>query len=185
VLLYTGSASRYGGLFFFQRSNEANFPAECTPAKASAWVPGANGDPGRPRDPQATPGQRTQAPFRLNSPVMKRRHRLSRSRDFDAVYRQGRSTATRYLVLYSFPRQESDGDGPRLGLAVSKQLGGAVERNRLKRRLRAAFDEASGDLSADTDYVLIARPGLGDAVEGRGFPWLVERVDEVFRKERS
>jgi ribonuclease P protein component len=116
---------------------------------------------------------------------MKRRHRLSRSRDFDAVYRQGRSTATRYLVLYSFPRQESDGDGPRLGLAVSKQLGGAVERNRLKRRLRAAFDEASGDLSADTDYVLIARPGLGDAVEGRGFPWLVERVDEVFRKERS
>jgi ribonuclease P protein component len=116
---------------------------------------------------------------------MKRRHRLSRSRDFDAVYRQGRSTATRYLVLYSFPRQESDGDGPRLGLAVSKQLGGAVERNRLKRRLRAAFDEASGDLSADTDYVLIARPGLGDAVQGRGFPWLVERVDEVFRKERS
>jgi ribonuclease P protein component len=116
---------------------------------------------------------------------MKRRHRLSRSRDFDAVYRHGRSTATRYLVLYSFPRVESDGDGPRLGLAVSKQLGGAVERNRLKRRLRAAFDEASGELSGDTDYVLIARPGLGDAVEGRGFPWLVERVDEVFRKERS
>jgi hypothetical protein len=33
--------------------------------------------------------------------------------------------------------------------------------------------------------VLIARPGLGDAAESRGFPWLVERVDEVFRKERS
>ena len=117
--------------------------------------------------------------------VMKRRHRLSRSRDFDAVYRQGRSTATRYLVLYSFPREEGDGEGPRLGLAVSRQLGGAVERNRLKRRLRAALDEVCGDLTADTDYVLIARPGLGEAVEGRGFPWLAERVDEVFRKERS
>jgi ribonuclease P protein component len=117
--------------------------------------------------------------------VMKRRHRLSRSRDFDAVYRHGRSTATRYLVLYSFPREESDGEGPRLGLAVSRQLGGAVERNRLKRRLRTAFDEVSGGLTADTDYVLIARPGLGEAAEGRGFPWLVERVDEVFRKERS
>lgn len=116
---------------------------------------------------------------------MKRRNRLSRSRDFDAVYRQGRSTSTRYLVLYSFPRQEPDGDGPRLGLAVSRQLGGAVERNRLKRRLRAAFDELSGDLSDDVDYVLIARPGLGEAVEGQGFPWLVERVDEVFRKEGS
>ena len=116
---------------------------------------------------------------------MKRRNRLSRSRDFDAVYRRGRSTSTRYLVLYSFPREEADGDGPRLGLAVSRQLGGAVERNRLKRRLRAAFDEVSERLSGDLDYVLIARPGLGEAAEAHGFPWLVERVDEVFRKEQS
>jgi ribonuclease P protein component len=116
---------------------------------------------------------------------MKRRHRLSRSRDFDAVYRHGRSTATRYLVLYSFPRDEAEGNGPRLGLAVSRQLGGAVERNRLKRRLRAAFEEVVEGLPTENDYVLIARPGLGDAVEGRGFSWLVERVDEVFRKERS
>jgi ribonuclease P protein component len=116
---------------------------------------------------------------------MKRRHRLSRSGDFGAVYRQGRSTATRYLVLYSFPRDEAEGNGPRLGLAVSRQLGGAVERNRLKRRLRAAFEEVVEGLPTENDYVLIARPGLGDAVEGRGFSWLVERVDEVFRKERS
>ena len=116
---------------------------------------------------------------------MKRRHRLSRSRDFDAVYRHGRSTATRYLVLYSFPREEADGEGPRLGLAVSRQLGGAVERNRLKRRLRAAFDEVAEGLPTENDYVLIARPGLGDAAECRCFPWLVERVGEVFRKERS
>jgi ribonuclease P protein component len=116
---------------------------------------------------------------------MKRRNRLSRSRDFDTVYRQGRSTSTRHLVLYSFPREETDGDGPRLGLAVSRQLGGAVERNRLKRRLRAAFDELAEGHSEDVDYVLIARPGLGEAVEGHGFPWLVERVDEVFRKEGS
>jgi ribonuclease P protein component len=116
---------------------------------------------------------------------MKRRHRLSRSRDFDAVYRHGRSTATRYLVLYSFPREEANGEGPRLGLAVSRQLGGAVERNRLKRRLRAAFDEVAEGLPAENDYVLIARPGLGETAESRGFPWLVERVDEVFRKECS
>jgi ribonuclease P protein component len=116
---------------------------------------------------------------------MKRRHRLSRSRDFDAVFRHGRSTATRYLVLYSFPREEPDGEGPRLGLAVSRQLGGAVERNRLKRRLREAFEEVAHGLSADHDYVLIARPGLGEAVESRGFAWLAERVAELFRKERA
>src|SRR5919106_6447779 len=93
-------------------------------------------------------------------PAVKRRHRLSRSRDFDAVYRHGRSVATRYLVLYSFPREDEDGEGPRLGLAVSRQLGSAVERNRIKRRLRAAFEELSADLSPGNDYVLIARPGL-------------------------
>jgi ribonuclease P protein component len=116
---------------------------------------------------------------------MKRRHRLSRSRDFDAVYRRGRSTATRYLVLYSFPRDEAEGEEARLGLAVSRRLGGAVERNRLKRRLRAAFDELADGLPPGHDYVLIARPGLGEAVESRGFGWLEERVAEIFGKERS
>jgi len=116
---------------------------------------------------------------------LKRRHRLSRSRDFDAVYRHGRSTATRYLVLYAFPRQEVDDLGPRLGLAVSRQLGGAVERNRIKRRLRAAFEELETGLPAGNDYVLIARPGLGEAIDARGFGWLQERVAEVFQKERA
>jgi ribonuclease P protein component len=175
---------RLGGLFF-PELDEANFSAECASAKASAWVSGPHGEPERARHPEAPPRQGTQAPLRLTEPVMKRRNRLSRSRDFDAVYRQGHSTSTRHLVLYSFPREEADGEGPRLGLAVSRQLGGAVERNRLKRQLRAAFDELSESLSGDVDYVLIARPGLGEAVEGRGFPWLVERVDEVFRKGRS
>ena len=116
---------------------------------------------------------------------MKRRHRLSRSRDFDAVYRHGRSTATRYLVLYAFPREEGDGLGPRLGLAVSRQLGNAVERNRIKRRLRAAFEQIEGDLPVGNDYVLIARPGLGEAIQSHGFEWLGERVAEVFQKERA
>jgi ribonuclease P protein component len=115
---------------------------------------------------------------------LKRRHRLSRSRDFDAVYRHGRSTATRYLVLYAFPREDGD-HGPRLGLAVSRQLGGAVERNRIKRRLRAAFEQIEAELPAGNDYVLIARPGLGEAIESRGFEWLGERVAEVFQKERA
>lgn len=116
---------------------------------------------------------------------MKRRHRLSRSRDFDAVYRHGRSIATRYLVLYAFPREKGDELGPRLGLAVSRQLGGAVERNRIKRRLRTAFETIEADLPPGNDYVLIARPGLGEAIESKGFEWLGDRVAEVFQKERA
>jgi ribonuclease P protein component len=113
--------------------------------------------------------------------VSRRQHRLSRSRDFDTVYRKGRSVSTRFLVLYSFPRDDDPEGAPRLGLAVSRQLGGAVQRNRLKRRLRSSFEDLSTRLPAGHDYVLIARPGLAEAVESRGYPWLTERVDEVFR----
>jgi ribonuclease P protein component len=110
-----------------------------------------------------------------------RRYRLSRSRDFDAVYRKGRSVSTRYLVLYAFPREEDTEGEPRLGLAVSRKLGGSVERNRLKRRLRAAWEELRSESRSGYDYVLIARPGLTDAVESRGSSWLGERVAEVLR----
>ena len=114
---------------------------------------------------------------------MKRRHRLSRSRDFDAVYRRGRSVSTRYVVLYSFPRSpEAEAtEVPRLGLAISRKVGGAVVRNRLKRRLHAAFGELADDVTPGHDYVLVARPGLAEAAESNGFPWLAERVREAFR----
>ena len=115
---------------------------------------------------------------------MQRRNRLSRSRDFDAVYRHGRSTSTRYLVLYWFPREDADGE-PRLGLAVPKGTGGAVVRNRIKRQLREVWRERLSQVPRGRDYVLIARPGLPDAVEARGFAWLGERVDEVFAKAGS
>lgn len=118
---------------------------------------------------------------------MRRRNRLSRSRDFEAVYRHGRSVSTRYLVLYAFPREgEPDAvEEPRLGLAVSRKVGGSVERNRLKRQLRAAFDALAGDVAPGRDYVLIVRPGLAETAEARGFEWLVERVREVFDQAPS
>lgn len=163
-------------LFPLDVTREANLSAERAPAEAPARVPGAHGHPGRPGDPQAPPRPWSQASLRLT-----RRHRLSRSRDFDAVYRKGRSVSTRYLVLYAFPREEDREGEPRLGLAVSRQLGGAVERNRLKRRLRAAWEELADGLPSGRDYVLIARPGLAESAESRGFPWLGERVAEVVR----
>jgi ribonuclease P protein component len=107
--------------------------------------------------------------------------RLSRSRDFDAVYRHGRSVSTRYLVLYWFPRDEDDAE-PRLGLAVPKAIGTAVVRNRVKRRLRELWRLRLAGIPGGRDYVLIARPGLADAAESRGFDWLGERLDEVLGK---
>ena len=113
---------------------------------------------------------------------MQRRHRLSRSRDFDAVYRQGRSVSTRYLVLYWFERDSTDADSPRLGIAVPKKLGGSVVRNRMKRRLREAWTRTMSAVPTQHDYVLVAREGLPEAVEARGFDWLEERVVEILQK---
>src|SRR5205085_1862575 len=114
---------------------------------------------------------------------MQRRHRLSRSRDFDTVYRHGRSVSTRFLTLYWFGRAEEPGD-PRLGLAVPKAAGNAVVRNRIKRQLReiwrSKLDAAA--IPVHSDYVLVVRPGLPEAAEARGHEWLVERVDEVLGK---
>jgi ribonuclease P protein component len=114
---------------------------------------------------------------------VQRRHRLSRSRDFDAVYRQGRSTSTRFLVLYWFDHDRADDPGdPRLGLAVPKAAGNAVARNRIKRQLREAWSERLEGIPPGRDYVLIAKPGLPEAVQANGFSWLGERMDEVLGK---
>ena len=112
---------------------------------------------------------------------MQRRHRLSRSRDFDAVYRQGRSTSTRFLVLYWFEREDEPSE-PRLGLAVPKATGNAVARNRIKRQLREAWRARLERIPSGCDYVLMVKPGLPEAVTANGFEWLGERVDEVLSK---
>lgn len=113
---------------------------------------------------------------------MERRQRLSRSRDFDTVYRKGRSVSTRYLTLHVFPRDDDPAGAPRLGLAVPRKVGNAVERNRLKRRLREAWRELGDDVPAGRDYVLAARPGLGEPASARSGEWLVEQVAEALGK---
>jgi ribonuclease P protein component len=96
------------------------------------------------------------------------RRRLSRSAEFERVYRQGRSKANRFLVLYAFPREEESEDGPRLGLSVSRRVGGAVDRTRLKRVLREAFWQESERLPDGSDYVVVARPDAKALAEREG-----------------
>jgi ribonuclease P protein component len=113
---------------------------------------------------------------------VERRHRLSRSRDFDAVYRQGRSVSTRTLTLHWFAREEDPAGVGRVGFAVPRAVGSAVTRNRLKRQLRAVWTELEREAPAGCDYVLVARPGLADPADSRGHDWLVEQVREVIGK---
>jgi ribonuclease P protein component len=100
-----------------------------------------------------------------------KRRRLSRSAEFERVYRRGRSKANRYLVLYAFPRAEDapeDAEGARLGLSVSKRVGGAVDRTKVKRALREAFWAEAERLPDGADYVVVARPDSRELTEREG-----------------
>ena len=103
----------------------------------------------------------------------RKRGRLSRSGDFDRVYRDGRSHSNRFLVLYAFPRAEDDEAADsepdvRLGVSVSRKVGGATERNAVKRALREAFWALGERLPEGYDFVLVARPDVAGLVERDG-----------------
>ncbi|MGH2988658.1 MAG: ribonuclease P protein component [Solirubrobacterales bacterium] len=108
--------------------------------------------------------------------------RLSRSGDFERAYREGASHSNRFMVLYAFPRPQDEPEGVRLGVSVGRNLGGAVERNKVKRALREAFRDASDRLPADHDFVLVGRPDLAGLVERDGTEGVRDCLDEVIRE---
>ena len=111
--------------------------------------------------------------------AVSKRGRLTRAAEFDAVTQLGRAVSGRYLTLRY--RAAEGGDAPRVGYAVPRKVGGAVDRNQVKRRLREAIARCDGLLAPATDYVLIARPGLAAAAETQGFEWMSEQVAELLR----
>lgn len=111
-------------------------------------------------------------------PARRKRRRLSRSGEFDRVYREGRSHAGRHLILYAFPRG-GERDGPRLGISVGRRVGGAVERNRVKRALRESFWECAGPLPETHDFVIVARPEAAKLTAEEGEPGLRAALSEL------
>ncbi|MEH7109189.1 MULTISPECIES: ribonuclease P protein component [Bacillaceae] len=86
---------------------------------------------------------------------MKKEYRIKKNQDFQVVFQRGRSFANRQFVVYSLPKE---GQGHfRIGLSVSKKLGNAVMRNRIKRCVRQAVFELKGQMEQGNDYVIIAR----------------------------
>jgi ribonuclease P protein component len=116
---------------------------------------------------------------------VEKKHRLSRSADFQRVYRHGKSTAGRYAVLYYFERltEAADSGGePRLGVSVSKKVGGAVVRNHVKRVLKEVFRARQDIIAPNYDYVIIARPGLAEYMEKSQHEEVAAMIADLFQR---
>jgi ribonuclease P protein component len=88
---------------------------------------------------------------------LNRKFRLTRSVDFQRVRRLGKSYAHPLLILVLFPHSEAT---PRIGVTAGRSVGGAVQRNRAKRLLRAAMSERLTEMAQGWDVILIARKPL-------------------------
>ena len=88
---------------------------------------------------------------------MKKRFRVKKEKDFNAIFKEGKSFANRKFVIY---RLENNEQHFRVGLSVSKKLGNAVMRNQIKRRIRHILIEHKNQLVENVDFVVIARKGV-------------------------
>ncbi len=86
---------------------------------------------------------------------MKKTFRIKKDAEFQEVFKKGKSVANRQFVVYSLKKSEQA--NYRIGLSVSKKVGNAVVRNRIKRYLRQTFLELTGQLPNDVELIVIAR----------------------------
>ncbi|WP_093214709.1 ribonuclease P protein component [Sediminibacillus albus] len=91
---------------------------------------------------------------------MKKAHRMKKNEEFQHVFNKGRSFANRQLVIYFLKKDRQS--HYRIGLSVSKKIGNAVVRNRIKRYLRQAFHELDERVANNYDYIIIARKPAKD-----------------------
>ena len=104
---------------------------------------------------------------------MQKRYRLQKNKAFQYVYHRGKSASCRDLVLLL-----AKGRGLQVGFSVSKKVGNAVTRNRVKRRLRECFRPYLGDVKNGL-YVIVARPSAANAT----FAELSRQVAQLLRKQ--
>ncbi|WP_147535989.1 ribonuclease P protein component [Bacillus marasmi] len=91
---------------------------------------------------------------------MKKEFRIKKNKEFQHVFKNGKSFANRQFIIYVLgnPVQEKF----RIGLSVSKKIGNSVMRNRIKRCIRQSIFELQDSLKAGQDYVIIARKPVSE-----------------------
>lgn len=106
---------------------------------------------------------------------MKYSESLKKNKDFQLVYKCGKSYANKYLVMYI---KENNTGKNRLGISVSKKVGNSVVRSRSKRLITESYRLNEKNLKTGYDFVFIAR----NSIEGKSFFEVEEAMKKLFSK---
>ncbi len=162
-------------------SCEENVSAVQCAAQADPWFPRPHGHARRACRNRSTSAQGPPPPDRVTrgrKPVVPGSHafppsaRITRAAEYKFVFERGERVAGRHFVCH-VARQE--GGGCRLGFAVSRKVGNAVARNRVKRRLREFFRTHRDGFAPDVLLVVVAKPGAAD-LDWSGLSGELERL---------
>ncbi|MHC5269294.1 ribonuclease P protein component [Enterococcus sp. LJL98] len=89
---------------------------------------------------------------------MRKSYRVKKEKEFQKVFTRGKSSANRNFIVYVLPK--TDQSHFRIGISVGKKVGNAVQRNAVKRKIRASIFELREEIQPDLDFIVIARPSV-------------------------
>lgn len=153
---------------------QAHLSAEQPPPCQEAWFPTPHAYPRRPRHSRAAPPQGPRQAVCL-IPLLARGHRMRSGEDFRAAIRRGAKGVQPSLVAHVLP---GTGGSTSIGFVVTKAVGSAVDRNRVKRRLRHLMRERLHLLPAGSRVVVRALPASRETATAR----LAEQLDAALAK---
>ena len=134
-----------------------------------------------PQEPKAAASSSPQAQNRFRFP---RTAKLLKHSDFQRVYKSGKRHFSGLLTAFYLPRTDASQAGPRIGITVSRVMGGAVVRNRMRRRMREAIRFHLPEIAAAVDVVFNPKKVVLEA-EFSQIDQEVKRAFEVIQKGAS
>jgi ribonuclease P protein component len=187
--------ARVSGSLKLAAKDEKDLSTSQSTACTHAWLPRADGDSRRTQYPQAAAGQGTRSAGDLDTAEATRlaarapdfafrtTDRLHRRSEYLRIHRVGARVQTSHFVIYTASTSSS---AVRLGITVARRTGGAVVRNRVKRRVRECFRlTLRGIVPAGTDLVVIARNGAGNLTSAAIREELVAAVRKARPKQAT